>query len=194
MEITRPESKQPLPSHAKRVWKGGLFEVYEWEQELFDGSFETFEKLKRRDTVSVIPVTKEGTIIINLEEQPGHSAPFFTNPAGQLEEGEQVLAGAARELLEETGYTAESWELWHSLQPVTKIDWAVYILIAKGCVKAQEATPDIGEKIELREVTFEQFCSMVATGVIAHDNMRIAVLEAMVYPEKMIELRKLFGF
>ena len=46
MEIQRPKSKQPIPENAKRVFKGIIFDVYQWEQELYNGSKAVFEKLK----------------------------------------------------------------------------------------------------------------------------------------------------
>ena len=69
MDIQRPQSKQPIPPHAKRVFKGVIFEVYQWEQEMFDGSVETYEALKRADTAQVI-ATRRNKILIPLEEQP----------------------------------------------------------------------------------------------------------------------------
>ena len=35
-----------VPKQAKRVFKGVIFDVYQWEQEMFDGTKEIFEKLK----------------------------------------------------------------------------------------------------------------------------------------------------
>ena len=47
-----------MPEHAKKVFSGVMFDVYQWEQEMYDGSTATFEKLTRPDTAQVIPVTK----------------------------------------------------------------------------------------------------------------------------------------
>ncbi|MFZ2149837.1 MAG: hypothetical protein WAV15_01615 [Minisyncoccia bacterium] len=38
MEINRPEPNQPIPPDAKRVFRGVVFDVYHWEQELYDGA------------------------------------------------------------------------------------------------------------------------------------------------------------
>ena len=42
--------KQQLPKNAKRVFKGKIFDVYQWDQKMFDNSVEIFEKMKRTDT------------------------------------------------------------------------------------------------------------------------------------------------
>ena len=62
MEIKRPQSKQPLPENAKLVFKGVMFDTYQWEVDGYDGSKRIFEKLKRPDTVMIIPITEEGKI------------------------------------------------------------------------------------------------------------------------------------
>ena len=46
--------KNKLPKNARRVFKGEIFEVWQWPQKMYDGSTETFEMLKRPDTTQVI--------------------------------------------------------------------------------------------------------------------------------------------
>ncbi|KKP89624.1 MAG: NUDIX hydrolase [Candidatus Moranbacteria bacterium GW2011_GWC2_37_73] len=38
MKIEKPKSTQLIPEHAKKVFSGTFFDVYQWEQEMFDGS------------------------------------------------------------------------------------------------------------------------------------------------------------
>ncbi len=175
MHITRPESNQPLPSHAKKVFQGELFSVYQWEQEMFDGTKETFEKIARRDTVGVIAVTKEKKILISYQEQPSMK-PFIGTPGGIIDEGEEPFAAAQRELLEETGYKSEQWELWDSVQPTTKIDWAIFTFIAKGCEKVQEPRLDAGEKMEIEEVTFDEFLHILTQTTFRDKELALKIL------------------
>ena len=53
--------------------------------------------------------------------------------------------------MEETGYEAQEYVLWKSLQPVSKIEWAVYVFVARGLKKVSDLHLDAGEKIELME-------------------------------------------
>src|SRR5690242_8634750 len=87
MEIKRPESGQPIPEHAKRVFEGDIFDVWQWEQELYDGSSKIFEKLKRDDTVTVAASTPERKLMLLKDEQPGRE-PVLTFPGGRMDEGE----------------------------------------------------------------------------------------------------------
>ena len=58
-----------IPDHATKVFEGVLHDVYHWQQEMFDGTFETFEGIKRRDGVTIVAVV-DNKIVINEEEQP----------------------------------------------------------------------------------------------------------------------------
>lgn len=71
MKVKRPQSKQPIPPHAKRSFTGIIFDVYQWEQRLYDGSTTTFEKIKRSDTVNVILTTPDKKIILTRQEEHG---------------------------------------------------------------------------------------------------------------------------
>jgi 8-oxo-dGTP pyrophosphatase MutT (NUDIX family) len=190
MEIIQPASKQPLPENAKKVFKGIIFDVYQWEVEGYDSSKKTFEKLKRADSAIIIPVTEQREIILTLQEQPGKK-PFIGSVGGRVDEGEKVLEAAKRELLEETGYKANEWKLFDAVQPTSKIEWAVYTFIAKGCKKVADQNLDGAEKIELKFVSFDEFINMVLHNEFGDQELKIRVLEAKLDPGKMEDLKKL---
>lgn len=141
------------------VFKGKIFEVWQWEQKMFDGSIMTFERLRRPGTVQVI-ATVEDTVLLLTEEQPDSAHPFISLPGGRIDEGEEPLAAAQRELLEETGYASDDWTLWKEDVPVGKMDWTIYTFIARNCVKEKESHLDAGEKIETHRISFEEFVSL----------------------------------
>ena len=142
---------------AKKVFEGVIFDMYQWEQMLYDGSMATFEKLARDDTVVILPVTDQGKIILLDQEQPD-LARFLSLPGGRIDEGEDTLEAAKREMLEETGYASDNWELWFDYLPTAKIDWKVNVYIARNCRKVAEQKGDAGEKFYgLKEVDFEEF-------------------------------------
>lgn len=144
-----------LPTNAQLVFKGKLYDTYQWEEEMFDGSKATFEMLKRPYNGCVIPVV--GNEIMVLEQtQPGKS-PFLSLPGGRCEPGEEPIQAAKRELLEETGYSSDNWELWIKTIPEEKVDWQIYTYIARDCHLKQAAIPDNGERIKTKLLTFEEF-------------------------------------
>ncbi len=192
MKIQRPPSSQPLPDHAECVFKGQIFDVYQWQQEMYDGSTATFEKLKRADTVIVFPVLDNGNILLTKQEQPG-KRPFIGAPGGRVDPGEEVFEAAKRELLEETGCVADEFELYNSTQPVSKIEWAVYVFIAKGVKKVADLNLDPGEKIELVEYSFKEFLKVACGPDFDGKEIVRDVLEAKMDEDKMKELKLKFS-
>jgi len=145
-----------LPANAKMVFKGKIFDVWQWEQKMFDGSVETFERLKRPNTAQVIAAVG-GKIMIQEQEQPDKANSFTSIPGGRCEEGEDSLVAAKRELLEETGYVSDDWTLWREENPVGKIVWTVSTYAARNCYLKQDPHLDAGEKIKTRLITFDEF-------------------------------------
>ena len=192
MEIKRPKSKQPIPDNAKKVFGGVLFDVYQWEQELFDGTKTLFEKLKRPDTVVVFPVLEDGKILLTEQEQPGKE-PFVGATGGRVDNGEDILEAAKRELLEESGYEASEFILWDAQHPTSKIDWVVYTFIAKGLKKVSDMNLDAGEKITLKPVSLDEFIDIAINKNFVEKEIIPKLYEAKLYPEKREELNKLFN-
>ncbi|HSX38611.1 MAG TPA: NUDIX hydrolase [Chlamydiales bacterium] len=150
-----------LPQNAKSVFKGKIFEVFQWDQELYDGSTETFEGLKRPDTIQIIP-TLGGKILLSHEEQPNKPL-SFTFLGGRAESGEEPLVTAKRELLEEAGVESDEWELIKTYESEGKIQWDTYLFVARNCKKAAEPNLDAGERIEVKEVSWDEFLEIVSS-------------------------------
>lgn len=182
-----------MPADAKRVFKGILFDVYQWEQELFDGTHATFEKLHRNDSAVVIPILPNGKLLLAEDEQPGRET-VITFPGGQGEIGESGESMARRELLEETGYEADELILWRVSQPSSKIEWAIYTFIARGLRKVGEPELDAGERITLREVSLDELIDMAEDPIFQNKEMVMDLVKARYDIEARASLEKtLFG-
>ena len=164
-----------IPPNAKRVFKGVIFDVYQWDQLLFDGSTSTFEMLKRPNTLLVIPTTDK-KIFLSQEEQP-IKGQFVSLLGGRQEEGETPIQGAQRELAEEAGLASEDWELWMQYDPLTKMEWTVFIFIARNCKKIREQKLDPGEKITTISVDFDTFIQKVLTDEFSGRELQNALLK-----------------
>ena len=151
MRTIIPSGARLIPKNAKKVFTGKIFDVYHWDQEMFDGSKEVFEMLGRPDTLQILAI-KDGKLVIVHEQQPG-SKPFYGMPGGRHDvPGETEVEAAKRELLEETGLTFKTWKLIDVTQPHTKIEWFVYLYVATDFVSQTERHLDAGEKIEVELV------------------------------------------
>lgn len=194
MNIERPASRQPLPAHATRVFEGDIFDVWQWEQELFDGTKKTFEKISRDDTVVIVPTLPGNKLLFLTDEQPSR-APIKTFPAGRMDKpGETPFEAAKRELKEETGYESTEWGLWKAYQPITKIDWAIYIFIARDCKKTGEMHLDAGERIAVEEIGIDELIAHLDDPSFVSDDIREELIAAKYDAEakKLLE-KTIFG-
>ncbi len=147
-----------LPSDAKKVFKGVMFDVYQWDQEQFDGSSKVFEAVKRKGSVQLI-ATCEKKLLLLEEEQP-LLGKFLSLPGGICESADPQ-EDAKRELLEETGMSCAELELWQVLEFSSKVMWNTNYYFARGCTKIAKPHLDSGEKITVFAVSFEEFIEYV---------------------------------
>jgi ADP-ribose pyrophosphatase len=167
-----------IPKKAKRVFKGKIFDVYHWEQEMFDGSTETFERLRRPNTSEVIAV-KGDKICLSFQSQPGREN-FYSLYGGRFNEGETAVEAVKRELLEESGMISDSFELYKSYEPIGKIDWTIYLFIAKDCKKVKDPELESGEKIKPIEMSFDEFVDCVLSDNFRDNELTTEVLKMKV--------------
>lgn len=184
-----------IPPQAKKVFSGIIYDVYHWEQEQFDGTFQTFEMLKRPDTVVVIPLVGD-KIYLHKEEQPGYR-PTISVPAGRFERGEQdPVAVAKRELLEESGYTSDDFRLLRAHEHSGKVESTLHIFVAHNCQKVADPSLDPGERIhDTMLVSFDEFLEISQHPEFVKGHaLELDCIKALLDPEyKETFRRALFG-
>lgn len=179
-----------IPKQAKKVFTGEIFDVYQWQQEMYDGSYETFEMLDRANTIQVIP-TMDNKVILIDEEQPTIKRGLGVI-GGRQDKGETALECAKRELLEESGLASDDWELWEENQPLNKMDWKISRFIARNCKKVAEQKLDVGEKIKVKSVDFDEFIKIATDQKFASKDVSLSILR-MHYENKLEDFKnKLF--
>jgi ADP-ribose pyrophosphatase len=164
MQKVLPPSTILIPDSAERVFKGAIFDVYQWPQKLFDGRTATFEMLRRPDTVQILLV-RDGQILLVNDDQPGRGARLHV-PGGRADEEDlSWLAAGQRELREETGVICKNWRLVEVSQPLIKIEWFTPLFLASDITEElpQQLDPG-GEKIELQWKRFDEVRTLVLSG------------------------------
>ena len=113
-----------------------------------------------------------------LERQYRYAADdyLWELPAGRIDPGEKALAGAKRELLEETGYRAAKWTQALFFYPSPGfLDETMTVYLARG-LTAGDAQPEEDESIECRLTPLSQALAMVRSGEIRDGKTIASVL------------------
>jgi ADP-ribose pyrophosphatase len=124
-----PGLREPGPEYhlleTKTVFAGRIFRVVQKRMRLPNGHLTEHEVIQHPGAVSIIPLLEEtpGRPELVLVEQFRSSVEGYMHeiPAGTLSPGEDPLACAQRELLEETGYSAERWTHLATIYPTPGI-------------------------------------------------------------------------
>ncbi len=177
-----------IPKGARQVFKGEIFEVWQWRQKLFDGSHAIFERIKRPASISVLAIW-DGKVVVAREQQPDVK-PFYGLIAGRVDEGETPLKAAKRELLEEAGLASTDWELIFIDQPSTKIEWKIYFFVARNCRKVAEQKLDPGEKIKILKFTFEIFLKFATSNKLRDREVAHFVTSLMIKKDRISKFQK----
>ena len=180
-----PKNAHLIPPEAKCVFRGVIFDVYHWQQTMFDGSETTFEMLKRPDSTSVLAIRDNKLVI--LEEHQVDRPPFIGLPGGRHDrEAESELDAAKRELAEETGLVFKTWKLLSIKQLQPKIDHFVYLFLASDFEKEIERHLDSGEKVKVTYRTLDEVKALART-----NNTRRLAEEILGSVSSLDELRDL---
>jgi ADP-ribose pyrophosphatase len=113
--------------------------------------------------VVAFAVTSDDRIVMVRQYRYGSDEIHLELPAGMLHDGEDPLACASRELGEETGYQAASWEFVadYYVEPV-RSKAKCYMFAALRAEKLCETKLDPTEVLEVELVTFDDFRAMLA--------------------------------
>lgn len=99
------------------VYDGMLLKVRRDRVRLPDGREGVREYFRHPGAVVVIAFLPNGNLLLERQYRYPLDRVFIELPAGKIDPGEDVLACAMRELLEETGFEASTWREVATLHP-----------------------------------------------------------------------------
>jgi ADP-ribose pyrophosphatase len=166
---------------SKVVYQGPLFRVL--HDKLIEPGGRSSERdvIRHNGSVVILAIdsskSKKNPWIV-VERQYRHAAQQFLweLPAGKLDAGEDALAGAQRELAEETGYSAKKWKpLVEYYASPGFLGESMKVFLAEGLV-AGDAHPEEDEQIEFRLVKLSDVLKMIEKGAILDGKTLTSVL------------------
>ncbi|MDV2683325.1 NUDIX hydrolase [Alkalihalophilus lindianensis] len=150
------------------IYKGRIIDLQIDEVELPNGKTSKREIVKHPGAVAIIPITKEGNIILVRQFRKALEKTIIEIPAGKLDEGEAPLMCAKRELAEETGYQSSELEFLLSFYTSPGFaDEIIHLYVASGLSEGT-TNRDEDEFLDVMEVTLEEAEAMVGDQQI-HD-------------------------
>ena len=178
-DIVMTERAQLISSEV--VYTGPLFRIL--HDKIIEPGGHTNERDVIRHNGSVVIMAmdtsksrKNPWIVIERQYRHAANQYLWELPAGKLDPGEDALAGAKRELAEETGYSARKWKpLVEYYASPGFLGESMKVFLAEGLV-AGDARPEEDEKIEFRLVKLSDVLKMIDKGAILDGKTLTSVL------------------
>lgn len=138
---------------SQELFKGQFLHAFRDTVALPDGTQTSREYVIHSGAVMIIPLLDDGRLVLERQFRYPVDRVMIEFPAGKLDPGEDSLACAQRELLEETGYSAREWARAGVLHPVISYSTEfIDIWFARGLVHSERRL-DEGEFLEVITAT-----------------------------------------
>lgn len=147
-------------------YKGKIIDFYKDTLELPDGRTAIWDYIDHKGAAAIVPVDKDGNIILVSQYRNSIRKQTLEIPAGGLNPNEDPKVCAIRELEEETGYIVSDAE--HLIDIVTAIAYCneiIYVYYAQVEDKKEQKL-DEDEFVEVEKFSLEELENMILDGTI----------------------------
>ncbi len=161
--------------------QGSLLTVKRDTVRLPNGNVSYREYVTHPGAVVIVPLLPNGNVVLERQYRyPLHQV-FIELPAGKIDPHEDVLKTGQRELLEETGYTANDWIKLGIQHPcIGYSNEVIHIYLANHLVAGQHQRDD-DEMLELFDLKLEDCLAMIQQGEITDSKTIAALFMAQLY-------------
>ncbi|UDF34330.1 UNVERIFIED_ORG: NUDIX hydrolase [Shinella sp. XGS7] len=161
---------------SRLVYEGHFLKVSRDRIRLPDGRESAREFIRHPGAVMIVPLLDDGRLLLERQYRYPMERVMLEFPAGKLDPGEDKLACAQRELLEETGYRAAEWAHAGVLHnAIAYSDEGIEIFFARGLV-AGERQLDEGEFLDLVMHSPAELDQLAARGELTDAKTLIGML------------------
>ncbi|HQA08251.1 MAG TPA: NUDIX hydrolase [Syntrophomonadaceae bacterium] len=170
---------------SQQIFAGRIINVKVDTVELPDGSTSTREIVGHAGAVAIIPVDRDGTVWLVRQYRKAVEKVLLEIPAGTLEPGEDPRDCAIRELEEETGLSAATWEPILSYYSAPGFcDEQLHLYLARDLTMGDSHT-DRDEFVEVVKMTLVDAYRAIFTGEIIDGKSIIAIQYAYQHRENL---------
>jgi ADP-ribose pyrophosphatase len=161
---------------SEEVFKGKLLHVMRDTVRLPDGNTATREYIDHPGAVMIVPRLPDGQLLFERQYRYPLARVFIEFPAGKIDPGEEPLATARRELLEETGFKAQRWSYLATLHPlITYSTERIEIYVAEELTHVG-AQLDAGEFVETFTASLDDALAWLDRGEITDVKTMLGLL------------------
>jgi 8-oxo-dGTP pyrophosphatase MutT (NUDIX family) len=169
------ESRPQIISSIER-FRGRVFRVRTDELRYGDGSVHHVDIVEHGGSFAIAATPSSGEIVLVRQYRHPAGRELWEIPAGTAHPGEDPIAGAVRELAEETGFRAGCARLLGSFYVTPGFCEEVMHLVHASELSAGEQMLDDDERISAQIFTVAEACRMVAGGEISDAKTIISVM------------------
>lgn len=147
------------------VYTGDYLKVYRDTVSLPNGASSYREYLKHPGAVMIIPVFDNGDVLVERQYRYPMRKVFVEFPAGKKDAGEAPLETAQRELLEETGYTAQNYtHITDIHNALAYCDEVIHFYIAEDLHDSGQQKLDDNEFVRVMRVPLVELMNWIRQG------------------------------
>lgn len=161
---------------SEQVFRGKLLDVRRDSVRLPNGGTATREYVVHPGAVLIVPMLDDGSLVVERQYRYPLSRVLIEFPAGKIDPGESTLRCAARELAEETGYSAAEWARAGILHnAIAYSNEGIEVWFARGLSLGSQLL-DEGEFLEVHTATLDELLALAERGEITDAKTLIALL------------------
>jgi ADP-ribose pyrophosphatase len=174
---------------SKEIADCRVFRVREDFCERDDGRKSSFFVIENPDWVNVIALNKNGEVVLIEQFRHGSEEIILELPGGIIDDGEEPLEAARRELLEETGFSSDNFVLLGKTHPNPAIqNNVIYHFLATNCEETAETDFDEHESVITKLASISETEKLIAAGEITHSLVVAAFYYYSIYETDKIRM------
>ena len=148
------------------IYRGKVFELVRENITLENGTTTDVEFIEHPGAAAIVPFVDDQRILLLKQYRHALKKYIWEIPAGTLDPREDAISCARRELIEETGYSANEWQKLGEITPLPGYsDERIHIYLATALQPAEQHL-DEDEIIKVERIEFKDALDMVRKGEI----------------------------